>query len=157
MLNAISCHASLCHIISRYHIALHDHVALCHIMALSCHVTSWPCLVTRRHVISCPALSCHIILGELSVATVTTAISHAAIHAHEHYNCLTEIFMSTALSQANKYDIIPPKSRHTMPLFGLPISIKDNVDIEGVDTTLGLTCNCNQPKTDAPLIKVGNE
>lgn len=94
--------------------------------------------------------------GEWSSVEVTTAFYKRAIVAHQlasraspshavdsclstsQTNCLTEIFVEKALARAAEVDA-HLKSTGTVlgPLHGLPISLKDQIGIEGLESTMG--------------------
>ncbi|OJD12314.1 hypothetical protein AJ78_07062 [Emergomyces pasteurianus Ep9510] len=76
--------------------------------------------------------------GELSSLEVTTAFCKRAAIAHQLINCCTEMFFERALERAKELDGHLAKTGTVVgPLHGLPISIKDGFEIEGVDTTVG--------------------
>ena len=53
-------------------------------------------------------------------------------------NCLTEIFVERALARAAKLDDVLKKTGKVVgPLHGLPISLKDQLCIKGLETTMG--------------------
>lgn len=52
-----------------------------------------------------------------------------------------------ALAQANRADEARVQGRDLGPLHGLPITIKENVDIAGTDSTMGLRSRQGQPAT----------
>lgn len=61
-------------------------------------------------------------------------------------NCLTEIIFEEALIAAAGIDAEYSKSKTPLgPLHGLPVSLKDNFYIEGVDTTVGFVAWANDP------------
>ena len=61
-------------------------------------------------------------------------------------------FDPTALSQAKKLD--KRKDREDLPLFGLPVLIKDNIDVEGLPTTAGsAVLTDNIARRDAPIVE----
>ncbi|KAL6301007.1 general amidase [Sparassis latifolia] len=76
--------------------------------------------------------------AEWSSTEVTTAFYKRAIIAHQLTNCLTEIFVPRALARAKEVD---DHLRTTgMPigsLHGLPISLKDQFSIKGLETIMG--------------------
>lgn len=60
-------------------------------------------------------------------------------------------FDPTALEQAKKLD--KRKDRGDLPLFGLPVLIKDNIDVAGLPTTAGSrTLADNIARKDAPIV-----
>ncbi|TQV99563.1 fatty-acid amide hydrolase [Cordyceps javanica] len=80
------------------------------------------------------ALAC----GKLTALEVTTAFCKRAAIAHQLLNCCTEIFFDKALQRAKELDARREQGEPLGPFHGLPVSIKDNIQIEGVPATLGL-------------------
>lgn len=76
---------------------------------------------------------------------VAWAYCHRSALIHQVVNCLTEIFYEEALMTAKRFDEDRPEI--LPPLFGIPISLKDQCNIEGVDTTLGYLGRAFTPKT----------
>jgi amidase len=76
-------------------------------------------------------------------------------------NCLTEIFFDAALSTAKSIDeTFASTSQPIGPLHGLPISLKDNFYVEGVDTTVGFVGWSNDPasgKMESEMTKIMRE
>ncbi|KAG2068235.1 general amidase [Suillus decipiens] len=69
---------------------------------------------------------------------VTTAFYKRAIIAHQLVNCLTEIFVDHALAQAAELnDHFKRTGKVVGSLHGLPISLKDQICIKGLETTMG--------------------
>ncbi|KAG1736073.1 general amidase [Suillus paluster] len=76
--------------------------------------------------------------AEWTAVDVTTAFSKRAIVAHQLVNCLTEIFVDSALARAAELDDHLKKTGKVVgPLHGLPISLKDQLCIKGLETTMG--------------------
>ncbi|KAG6844210.1 hypothetical protein H0H87_008879 [Tephrocybe sp. NHM501043] len=76
--------------------------------------------------------------AEWSSVAVTTAFGKRAIVAHQLTNCLTEIFIERALIRAAEVDDYLKKTGKPVGiLHGLPISLKDQVNIEGIESTIG--------------------
>lgn len=76
---------------------------------------------------------------ELSSEQVARAFCKRTTLAHQVINCCTEMFFDRAIADAKALDAHLEKTGKLKgPLHGLPISIKDGFDIEGVDTTLGM-------------------
>ncbi|KAI9511286.1 general amidase [Russula earlei] len=76
--------------------------------------------------------------GEWTSVEVTTAFSKRAIIAHQITNCLTEIFIDRALERAAWLDEqLRSTGKVVGPLHGLPISLKDQICIKGLETTMG--------------------
>ncbi|KAG6906122.1 hypothetical protein DXG01_015796 [Tephrocybe rancida] len=76
--------------------------------------------------------------AEWSSVVVTTAFAKRAIIAHQLTNCLTEIFIDRALIRAAEVDNhLKTTGAIIGPLHGLPISLKDQVSIKGIESTIG--------------------
>ncbi|THH05729.1 hypothetical protein EW146_g9823 [Bondarzewia mesenterica] len=75
---------------------------------------------------------------EWSAVEVTTAFYKRAIVAHQVVNCLTEIFIERALERAAWLDEqLKTTGKPVGPLHGLPISLKDQISIKGLETIMG--------------------
>ncbi|KAI0068345.1 amidase signature enzyme [Artomyces pyxidatus] len=76
--------------------------------------------------------------AEWSAVEVTTAFSKRAIIAQQVTNCLTEIFVDRALARAAWLDEqLKTTGKVVGPLHGLPISLKDQICLKGLETTMG--------------------
>ncbi|TXT06916.1 uncharacterized protein COLE_06247 [Cutaneotrichosporon oleaginosum] len=83
---------------------------------------------------------------ELSSESVVTAFCKRAAIAQQLTNCLTEIWFDAAIAEARAIDA--EYARTGTPrgsLHGLPVSLKDNVNVKGHDTTIGYIAYCGQP------------
>ncbi|ODA76157.1 hypothetical protein RJ55_08440 [Drechmeria coniospora] len=65
-----------------------------------------------------------------------------ALKAHEKTNCVTEVL----IQDAEKW-IRDGSVNLEGPLAGIPVSVKDTIDVKGYDSTVGMTCNVHKPKT----------
>lgn len=75
---------------------------------------------------------------EYSATQVVTAYCKRAAFAHQLNNCLHEIFFSEAIKAAEELDAQLEATGDTKgPLHGLPISLKDQFHVRGVETTMG--------------------
>lgn len=74
---------------------------------------------------------------EISCVEVLTAYFHAAIFALKLVNCVYEFLPREALAVAQELDA--RKATH-LPLFGLPISVKEMIPITGRSVTHGSLC-----------------
>ncbi|CAG9949193.1 unnamed protein product, partial [Clonostachys rosea f. rosea IK726] len=75
---------------------------------------------------------------ELSAESVATAFCKRAAFAHQLNNCLHEIFFNQAIERARKLDDHLEKTGALVgPLHGLPISLKVQFHVKGVETTMG--------------------
>ncbi|KAK7048484.1 general amidase [Favolaschia claudopus] len=76
--------------------------------------------------------------GDWSSVQVTTAFYKRAIIAQQLANCLTEIFVDRALGRARELDEHFSRTGTTVgPLHGLPISLKDQFAMKGLETIMG--------------------
>ncbi|KAJ6520067.1 general amidase [Mycena sanguinolenta] len=73
-----------------------------------------------------------------SAVQVTTSFYKRAIVAQQLTNCLTEIFVDRALARAKELDEHLLKTGKVVgALHGLPISLKDQISIKGLESTMG--------------------
>lgn len=76
--------------------------------------------------------------GRLTAKQVTLAFCKTAAIAHQINNNLHEIFFEQALQRAEELDMHYREVGTTVgPLHGLPISLKDQFHVKGIDTTMG--------------------
>ncbi|KAH8832735.1 general amidase [Flagelloscypha sp. PMI_526] len=76
--------------------------------------------------------------GVWTAVEVYTAYAKRSVVAHRLTNCLTEIFYVHGLTRAKFLDAyLADTGKVVGPLHGIPISIKDMVNLKGVATTLG--------------------
>jgi len=86
--------------------------------------------------------------GELSSVKVVRAFCKRAAVAHQLTRCCTEIFFQEALAEAERLDDVLRRTGKTVgPLHGLPVSVKDSVDVKGHDTSLGWVGLTGKPAT----------
>ncbi|KAF8001109.1 hypothetical protein HF325_004898 [Metschnikowia pulcherrima] len=89
---------------------------------------------------------------------VVKAFCHRASVAHQLTNCLSEVFFDAAIKQAEELDLFQKESGKTLgPLHGLPIAMKDNFNIKGEATTVGIVNWCFKPKkatSDSSLVEM---
>jgi Asp-tRNA(Asn)/Glu-tRNA(Gln) amidotransferase A subunit family amidase len=84
-----------------------------------------------------------------SPLTVLQAYGKVAVKAQERTNCITELLLPEAESWLES-DI-----NLKGPLAGIPVSLKDSVQVKGFDTTLGYSALANQPfKEDGPMTRL---
>ncbi|KAF2093996.1 amidase [Rhizodiscina lignyota] len=94
--------------------------------------------------------------GELSAEVVTKAFCRRAAAAQQLTNCLTETMFDYAISTAKKLDAhLKSTGKPIGPLHGLPVSLKDNFNVKGLDSTVGFASLVNDPATyDATLVDI---
>lgn len=74
----------------------------------------------------------------ITALAVATAFCKRAAIAQQLTGCLTEIFFDRALTRARELDeYFEREGKPVGPLHGIPISFKDNYDVEGMDSTIG--------------------
>ncbi|KAI0887148.1 amidase [Annulohypoxylon maeteangense] len=84
--------------------------------------------------------------GELKSETVTRAFCKRAVAAHQLTNCLSETCFERALTTAKALDEHLAKTGKPVgPLHGLPISLKDNFNLKGLDATVGFASHVGDP------------
>ncbi|TNY17608.1 general amidase [Rhodotorula diobovata] len=69
--------------------------------------------------------------GEWGAEEVMRAFRRRAVLAHELTNCLTQVFFDRAIERARWLDAEFATNGPTGPLHGLPISLKNQIDVEG--------------------------
>lgn len=85
--------------------------------------------------------SCRI--GKTSPAIVRDVFLRQALKAHAATNCIAEFLPDNAAT---------PLEKDPRPLLGVPIGIKEHIDYEGIDSTLGYSCNVNKPASSHSVI-----
>lgn len=93
-------------------------------------------------------------VGKLTSVAVTTAFCKRAALAHQLTNCALEFFPELALSRAKELDDHLQKAGKTVgPLHGLPISLKDQFRVKGLETCMGYVAWIgNYDKTSSVLV-----
>ncbi|KAK5992856.1 Acetamidase [Cladobotryum mycophilum] len=76
-------------------------------------------------------------------AQVLQTYGKVAIKAHEKTNCVTEVLISSAEKWINDGSI-----NLKGPLAGIPVSLKDTIDVEGYDSTLGYSRYVGSTRTE---------
>ncbi|KAJ7702411.1 amidase [Mycena rosella] len=96
----------------------------------------------------------HIRRGEWTASQIVSAYIARAALAHETTNCVTEVLFTEALEQAKILDDEFASSNTLRgPLHGVPISVKDQYDVVGVDSSMGFSALVGQPaSTDADIV-----
>ena len=91
-----------------------------------------------------------------SAAEVCVAFSKRAAVAQQAVNCLTEILFDKALEQAKALDEHLARTGQVVgPLHGLPVSLKDQCQIEGEECSMGFVAWLGErSKEDAVVVKM---
>ncbi|KAI9040904.1 amino acid/polyamine transporter [Aspergillus affinis] len=91
--------------------------------------------------------------GEFTAEQVVLAYIKRAVIAHQLTNCLTEVVFEEALAQARALDREFRETGHLKgPLHGIPLTVKDQFNVKGVDTTLGYVGRSFAPAADDAVL-----
>lgn len=92
--------------------------------------------------------------GVYTAEEVTIAFCKRSAIAQQTLNCITEIMFEDAIQHAKKLDEHFKKTGSVVgPLHGLPVSLKDSMNVKGVDSTIGVTALAFQPeKENSPVV-----
>ncbi|EXJ70781.1 uncharacterized protein A1O5_05771 [Cladophialophora psammophila CBS 110553] len=83
---------------------------------------------------------------EYSSVEVTRAFCKRAAIAQQVLNCLTEIFFDQALERAAYLDdYLNRIGKPLGPLHGLPVALKDSINVAGIDSTIGMAAFAFKP------------
>ncbi|KPM34919.1 hypothetical protein AK830_g11654 [Neonectria ditissima] len=93
---------------------------------------------------------------ETSCVAVTKAYIKKAVETHKETNCLTEVLFDDALQRAAELDATLMKGQTPdQPLLGIPVTLKDQFNLEGYDTTLGYVGRSFSPaRENAVLVQM---
>ncbi|WP_406869612.1 indoleacetamide hydrolase [Paraburkholderia fungorum] len=91
--------------------------------------------------------------GRLKAADyIATLLARAA--SLSSLNALTTLDLDGALAAAQRIDALPPEAKARLPLAGLPIVVKDNINTAGLQTSAGTPAlEGFVPKTNAPSVQ----
>ncbi|KAF5662686.1 general amidase [Fusarium heterosporum] len=90
-----------------------------------------------------------------TASEVVQAFCKRAIVAHQLTCCLTQWFMQEALDQARVLDVYMEKTGKPLgPLHGLPISIKDHIQVAGTSSSQGCFASISDDDTDADIVAI---
>ncbi len=89
--------------------------------------------------------------GELPVAAYAAALQLRTAEI-AHLGAMLHTDARSLAEGAAALDCLSPEDRKTLPLFGVPIAFKDNIDVAGLPTTAGSTyLQGHVPKRSAPV------
>jgi len=94
--------------------------------------------------------------GAWSSLEVTLAVCKRAAVAQQLLNCVTEICFEEAIARAKQLDDhLRAHGKVVGPLHGLPISLKDQFDLKGLDSTIGYVALVGKPAArDAAVVRL---
>jgi fatty acid amide hydrolase len=86
---------------------------------------------------------------KISPLSVLRTYGKVAVRAQERTNCITELLLPEAESW------LESEINLKGPLAGIPVSLKDTVNVKGFDTTLGYSKLAGKPfKEDGPMVRL---
>ncbi|GME89249.1 catalytic activity protein [[Candida] boidinii] len=86
---------------------------------------------------------------------VAKAYCHRAALAHQILNCCVEIFFDLAFEDAKRLDeYLAVNGKVAGPLHGIPISLKDQVDLPGFASSIGYVSLSEEKKTKMSLMAI---
>ncbi|GMG09111.1 unnamed protein product [[Candida] boidinii] len=84
---------------------------------------------------------------ELTSYEITKAFCHRTAILHQLTNCCSEIFFEKAYKKANELDQYFTETGKLIGKFhGIPVSLKDQFNLEGIDSAIGYISLLNKPK-----------
>ncbi|KAF1816588.1 amidase signature enzyme [Eremomyces bilateralis CBS 781.70] len=110
-----------------------------------------PITPTERGILAYPIseLVNHVHNGVVQPVDILRAYGKSAIAAHKKTNCLTEILFPSAENHAHV------SADAKGPLAGVPVSLKDSVNVAGFDTSVGYSGYTRQPLADdGPMVRL---
>lgn len=88
--------------------------------------------------------------SKTSAKAVLRAYGKVAVKAQEKTNCVTEVMIKEAEQWIENGDI-----NLKGPLAGLPVSLKDSIQVGGFDTSVGYSCNTGKPTpVDGAIVRM---
>ncbi|KAI5479485.1 hypothetical protein MNV49_003427 [Pseudohyphozyma bogoriensis] len=88
-----------------------------------------------------------------SAVEVAVAYSKRAAVAQQLTNCLTEVLFTRAIDRAKELDAhLETTGSVVGPLHGLPISLKEQFDIAGVESTMGFVSRIGHVSTESAVL-----
>ncbi|RDA89050.1 hypothetical protein CP532_2308 [Ophiocordyceps camponoti-leonardi (nom. inval.)] len=81
---------------------------------------------------------------------ILSTYGKVALRAHAKTNCLTELLIKDAEGWIKDGSI-----NFKGALAGIPVSLKDTIDVKGYDSTVGMSCYVDKPKSeDGPMVRM---
>lgn len=96
--------------------------------------------------LSATKLASEIAQGKYSAEQVIKAFCKRAAYVHQLTNSCSEIFFDRALQRAKQLDEFYKREKKVVgPFHGVPISLKDQFNVEGIDSAVGFVGLLNKP------------
>ncbi|KAK5116825.1 hypothetical protein LTR85_009085 [Meristemomyces frigidus] len=108
---------------------------------------------TITAIASVEVLASRIATGEFTAYDVVSAYVRKAVAAHHKTNCLTEIMFDGALQRAHELDDYYENNKKPVgPLHGVVMTLKDQFNVKGFDTTLGYVGRTFRPASEDAVV-----
>jgi Asp-tRNA(Asn)/Glu-tRNA(Gln) amidotransferase A subunit family amidase len=105
--------------------------------------------------LSIPDIVAHANKDPMSARSILTAYGKTALHAQQESNCLTEFIFDDALPEPPADFPLASPTVASLPLHGVPISIKDCIDMVPYPSTLSYSRNVRRtPPRDAAIVRL---
>jgi len=96
--------------------------------------------------------------GEVSSEEIIRALEERIRAVDPGLSCFVLRRSTQVLAEARAADEARSRGESLGPLHGLPLTVKDNIDLAGADSTLGMKARQNQPASaDAPVVHLLRE
>lgn len=93
--------------------------------------------------------------SDLTPLDILGAYGKQAIQAHAKTNCLTEIMIGEEDKKLQQEGMIGGMKRSSRPLEGIPISLKDMINVEGYENSIGYSALLGKKaEKDAPMVRL---
>ncbi|EXA30588.1 hypothetical protein FOVG_18044 [Fusarium oxysporum f. sp. pisi HDV247] len=94
--------------------------------------------------------------GSISAERLVTAVCKRAAGADSLTNFITEVNFAQAIQRAKELDThLQVTGKVVGPLHGLPLTVKDHLDVEGHDSSAGIVSYCFDPaKSNSYLVQI---
>ncbi len=110
------------------------------------------------HTLTATELLAQLDAGELTSEEIVRALVERIRSLDGGLHCFVHRRDADLLAEARAADESRRRGEIVGPLHGLPMTVKDNIDLVGTDATLGMVSRQNQPSlTDAPVVHLLKE
>lgn len=110
------------------------------------------------HMLTATEMLARLNAGELTSEEIVRALEERIRALDEGLRCFVLRRPTELLAEARAADEARRRGDTVGPLHGLPMTVKDNIDLAGTDSTLGMRARQNQPAlSDAPVVHLLKE